>query len=463
MFRLLMCVVALLSTLTLSAGDAGALNGAWRGELKLGISRVPLVFNFSSDASGNTLCSIDSPAQGAKDIQAEVTFISPDSVAVTCRLIGAAYGGAIQPGRIVGRFSQRGYELPLELVPNESVAQRRPQTPVPPFPYTVVDTVFYAPDGVALSGTLTLPVAGGRQKFPAVVMVSGSGPQNRDEEVFEHKPFAVIADFLARNGIASLRYDDRGVGESGGEFGEATTYTFKDDASSAVDFLRSVNGVSRVGVLGHSEGGTIAFMIAADGNADFVVSLAGMAESGKETLLRQNSRALDKMGLAGADKKTALRLIELGFDAVVEQMHSGQRAPIDVDSLVAASGLQAPVAFISSLKGAQSGRSLWLDTMLTLNPRDYIVMVKCPVLAVGGGKDTQVSPDNLTVISECAPQAEILMAPELNHMMQHAVTGDTSEYYSIRETVSPDVLDSIVRFILGHFASEAGRKVDAGD
>lgn len=433
--------------LMVTTGEAYALTGVWRGELNLGQMKLPLVFNFSENASGVTSCTMDSPSQGANGIATEVVICTADSVSLTCNAIGASYSGNISGNIIKGHFKQRGYVFPLDLTPEASIEERRPQTPKPPFPYSVIDTAFTAPDGAVMSATLTMPINAESRKIPAVVMVTGSGPQNRDEELFEHKPFAVIADCLARNGIASLRYDDRGTGKSTGNFLTSTTVTFKDDAVSGIDFLRSIECIGNVGVLGHSEGGTIAFMTGAEGKADFIISLAGMANSGKETLLSQNSHSLDKINLSETDKANSQKLIEMLFDRMIQQAKNGKSSPIDIDALVTESGLKVPPQVVQSLKMSQSTRNSWFDSFLALNPKEFLGNVKCPALAINGDKDMQVSPDNLTAIAEYIPQAKTMLMPGLNHLMQHAVTGEMTEYGDIRETISPDVLDAIVKFI----------------
>lgn len=446
----LICIWAALAIMAAAAPEALALDGSWRGELTLGRTSLPLVFNFSETESGETRCTLDSPAQGAKGIPTEVTYCSADSISLTASSIGASYAGTVTPGSIKGRFSQRGYEFPLDLTPDApeaSEAERRPQTPAPPFPYTATDTAFTARDGAVMSATLTIPLDADSRKIPAVVMVTGSGPQNRDEELFGHRPFAVIADYLARRGIATLRYDDRGTGRSGGDFATATTYTFRDDAAAGIDFLRSVGCIGPTGVLGHSEGGTVAFMLAADGKADFVVSLAGMALPGRETIMRQNRRSLAMSGLSEADMYNSLRMIELIFDAVAEQTERGETAPVDIDTLAAREGVSVPAAIMPQLRQVDRMRSPWLDAFLALDPRLYLAKVKCPVLAVNGDKDTQVSPDNLEVIRGLVPHAEVMPMPGLNHLMQHAATGEVAEYAEISETISPDVLEAVARFI----------------
>lgn len=423
------------------------MTGAWRGELALGQTKLPLVFNFTERADGVTECTMDSPNQGAKGIPVTVALCSADSLSLSCVAIGVSYTGKIMPGEIRGTFMQRGYSFPLNLQPEAPVEERRPQTPKPPYPYTVVDTMFTAPDGAVMGATLTLPPVADITRVPAVVMVTGSGPQNRDEELFDHRPFAVIADCLARNGIASLRYDDRGTGDSGGNFLTATTDTLKNDAANALAFLRTIVPNGKAGVLGHSEGGTIAFMMAADGAPDFIISLAGLAILGKEALMRQNAHVLDLSGITGADKENALKIVDRVFDTMARQHRDGVYTPIDIDSLVAASGVEAPPQIMPSLKMTQKIRTPWIDGLVSLNPREYLVKITCPVLAINGDKDTQVEADNLEVIHSFVPNADTRLMPGLNHLMQHAVTGETAEYGEIRETVAPEVLDLIVNFI----------------
>lgn len=183
-------------------------------------------------------------------------------------------------------------------------------------------------------------------------MVTGSGPQNRDEEMLDHKPFAVIADYLARNGVASIRYDDRGTGKSTGNYLKATTYTFKDDARSGIEFMRTVPGIDKVGVLGHSEGGTIAFMLGEEKVPDFIVSLAGMVIPGKEALMMQNSRLLDKSGVSGKEKENSLALISGLFDMMADQARKGVSEPIDIDALAASVG-DVPEEVVNSIKATQ--------------------------------------------------------------------------------------------------------------
>lgn len=433
------------------AAGAATLTGEWRGELSVGAQKLPLVFNFSKTPGGETLVSLKSPAQSAKGIPAKVDFCSTDSIAISCEYIRATYNGKIYGDeKIDGAFRQAGYSFPLVLSPAAPLSERRPQTPQPPFPYSVTDTMFTAPDGAILAGTLTLPANTKTGKTRAVVMVTGSGPQNRDEELMEHRPFAVIADGLARQGIASFRYDDRGTASSGGDFKTATTFTLKDDAASAVEFLKSMKIFDKVGVIGHSEGGTIAFLLGADDTPDFIVTLAGMAEPGKQLLLRQNRHSLSKTPFEEKDRRNTLRLIELMFDEIELQHAKGVSTTIELDSLACSKKLSIPPEMLLMIKASAGQRNGWFDSFVSLNPEEYLKKITCPVLAINGDKDTQVDADaNLEIIKRNAKDADVRKMTGLNHLLQHAVTGEVDEYTQIKETISPEVLSIIAEWIIG--------------
>ncbi len=425
-------------------GEAAALDGVWRGDLDLGQAKLPLVFNFS-EQGGETLCKLDSPMQGAKGIAAVVTHCSGDSVAVEIRSIGATYRGRVTSDAIRGTFSQRGYSFPLELTPEKPLSERRPQTPRAPFPYQSLDTVFTSADGVKLAGTLVLP--DNWTKGVAVVMVSGSGPQNRDEEMFDHRPFAVIADRLAREGIASLRYDDRGTAQSEGDFKSADIDDFKSDAEAAVKFMRSVGRAGRVGVVGHSEGGTIALMLAADRSADFVVSLAGLAVKGRDMLIAQNSRVLDKLNPSEKQKDDMLKLLSLCFGDIA----AGKAyADIDPDKYVAEYDLDVMPVVLASIKQnvAATSDGSYFRKLVSLDPSEWLPKIRCEVFAVNGSLDTQVdSRSNLAAIRDKVKKARVKEYEGLNHLLQHAATGEMNEYGDIAETISEEVLTDIVAFI----------------
>lgn len=426
-----------------------ALTGKWRGEISLGPTKLPLVFNFSETPDGNTEATMDSPQQNAKGIPLEVRFCSQDSISLECRMIGASYQGRIEDGKIEGTFKQQGFNLPLTLTPEEDLSVRRPQTPQPPFPYIEKDTIFISYDGTELAGTLTLPDATPGKKYPTVVMVTGSGPQNRDEEVFEHRPFAVIADYLARNGIASFRFDDRGIASSKGNYSEATIETFKGDARSAYNFVKGLPETGKTGILGHSEGGTLAIMIAAEDKPDFIISLAGGVIPTKETLLDQNIHLLDQLGISGIQKESSIKLIEKLYEEIINQYKSGVTAPIDIDLICQENSLDVPPIVLESVKQNNVSVNGYFASLISLDPTAALKKVKCPVLAINGTKDTQVNANkNLETFRKNVKNVEIQRMEGLNHLMQHAVTGEISEYNEIRETISPEILSLISSFVL---------------
>ena len=276
---ILFSLICLLSIAT-RAQDSG-LKGAWTGKLNVYGNELTLVFHFNGED-----CTLDSPDQGVKGVPAKLER-TVTGVKVAVPSINASYEGVNMGESIMGTFKQHGQSFPLTIKPG-LLKRNRPQTPAMPYPYQTQEVSFNNGDAI-LKGTLVIPENASRQT-PVLLMVTGSGLQNRDEEIFEHKPFAVIADALARAGIATLRYDDRGFGESTGDVVNCTTEDLKNDAFAGVQLLRS--RFDKVGVIGHSEGGTIALMLAAEKKVDFIVSLAGMAVSGKETLLWQNRLAL---------------------------------------------------------------------------------------------------------------------------------------------------------------------------
>ncbi len=406
-----------------------AQTGVWSGNLEVQGTKLPLVFHFDEGSP-----TMDSPAQNAKGIPIKVSHDADGNVAVTIPLVGASFSGKFENDCITGTFRQNGLSLPLTLTSGEE-KPKRPQTPQPPFPYSEEEVSFSNGDAT-LSGTLTLPPGYGKDT-PVLLMVTGSGLQNRDEEIFDHKPFAVIADALARSGIASLRYDDRGFGASTGDPVNCTTEDLMRDALAGVDLLRG--RFNKVGVLGHSEGGTIALMLAADGKTDFVVSLAGMVVSGKETLLDQNRLALTEAGLPATTVDTYCDLLSKIFDNEA-----------DLETLIDNSDLlPALKQNLHAVVGQM--QSPYMRYFVSLDLRDRLANITCPVLAVNGTRDTQVfSTPNLGALQQglpANPRNSILPFDGLNHLFQHCTTGVTVEYATIEETLSPDILADIISWL----------------
>ena len=417
--------------LCLMASVAKAQKGSWSGELNIQGIKLPLVFNFTDDG-----CTIDSPSQGAKGIKAEKSITPEGKLKVTAGMIGASFEGTMEEQTITGTFTQNGMSLPLTLKPGEQ-KNNRPQTPVPPFPY-ITEEVTFSNGDITLNGTLTLP-EGWDKNTKAVVMVTGSGQQNRDEEIFDHKPFAVIADALARKGIASLRYDDRGWGNKEITFTDFTTDDFKQDAAAGIDLLR--RKFKTVGVIGHSEGGTIALMLASEGKTDFVVSLAGMTISGKQTLLNQNIDALRSIGL---QEETVEKYSEVISD-IFDKVAAGQ----DIDEyLKGAENMENFKPIIDQAKILLT--SPYMRHFITKDIHNSLPNIKCPVLALNGKKDTQVEyKQNLEVLENGLTNCshETVAYDNLNHLFQHCTNGSIVEYHQIEETISQEVLDKIISWI----------------
>ena len=404
-------------------------NGIWSGDLEVQGIKMPIVFHLDDENP-----TLDSPSQGVKGIPIQIKREAPVGITISIPAIGATFSGVSLGDKIMGKFTQSGMTFPLTLLPGEIIA-KRPQTPKPPYPYSQEEVSFTNGDAV-LKGTLTLPEGFGKDT-PVVIMVTGSGLQNRDEEIFDHKPFAVIADALARNGVASLRYDDRGFGESTGDAVNCTTEDLMNDALAGIDLLRQ--RFNKVGVLGHSEGGTISFMLGADNKVDFIVSLAGMIVSGKETLLDQNRYALSQAGYPQQVVDEYCGLLTMVFDG-------------DESILKKIETSNIPTELKQNIQvGLGQLKTPYMQYFLTLDLRERLGKVECPVLALNGTKDTQVFyENNLGALNTGLPSNDtnkIMSLESLNHLFQHCKTGSSLEYSTIEETISPEVLDIITQWI----------------
>ena len=416
--------------IALASLAANAQEGAWNGELNVMGTKLPLVFNFSTEG-----CTMDSPSQGAKGIPAEKTIKDDGTIKITVAMIGATFEGKMDNNEIKGTFIQNGFPIPLTLKPGKPVV-KRPQTPVAPFPYKE-ESISFTNAGYTFNGTLTLP-QNCSETTPVVLMVTGSGQQNRDEELFDHKPFAVIADALARQGIASLRYDDRGWGDKSLDFSQFTTADFLQDAASALPLLRK--RFNKVGVLGHSEGGTIAMMLASEGKADFIVSLAGMAISGKETLVMQNRQAMSALGLP----KDVVDSYCTTISNILDEIAKGKKT-----SEISIDGVPDNLKPILKRELEQTS-SPYIRHFITLDAGKQLSNIKCPVLALNGTKDTQVDcTANTTQLEKCLTNCKhtIKKIDGANHLFQHCTTGSIVEYQQIEETIAPDVLETITKWI----------------
>lgn len=399
----------LMLTISVQVG-AQSLDGTWKGVLTVGPQKLTLILHVSETERSAKL---DVMEQGAKGLPLAVNVMENDSLNVAMTQIGLHYAGRLRNGVIEGTFSQNGFTTQLIFNKGE-VVLKRPQEPKPPFPYRVEEVKFdHKEANVTLAGTLTFPEGYKEgQKVPVVLMVTGSGPQNRDEELMEHKPFLVLADRLARHGIASLRYDDRGTGLSTGDFSSATTAALATDALAGIKYLRGLKKFSCVGILGHSEGGSIAYMLGAGGNADFIVSLAGPACK-VDTLMMLQLNKLSR--LQGAKEDVA---------------HN--------------------VAETRQLLLSQDGGP-WMKAFLNMDFSQFLKSVKCPVMALGGSNDLNVPAEfNMKVLKSKLPSNSkdfIKIYPGLNHLFQHSSTGNPLDYVNIEETMSEEVMNDVCIWI----------------
>jgi pimeloyl-ACP methyl ester carboxylesterase len=432
------------------------IDGAWLGTLDAGAAKLRLLFQITTTPEGLnvTMTSLD---QGGGAIPASTVTRDGAKLTLQFALVGGAFSGTFDKDfkMLEGTWSQGGGTLPLVLKKSDaaaiaSTATKHPQEPKKPYPYRTEDIKYEnKPAGVRLGATLTLPQ--GKGPFPAVVLITGSGPQDRDEAVFGHRPFLVLADYLTRKGIAVLRADDRGVGESTGDFTKATSADFATDTEAGIAYLKTRPEIDshKIGLVGHSEGGLIAPMIAArNHDVAFIVMMAGPGVPGDQVIAEQTRLILEAQGVPheqaekrGADEIETLTLVKQEKDPAVLEKKLRER-------------------FAGKVPEAQIGEAIlkvnspWMRYFVNYDPATSLSKVTCPVLALNGEKDLQVPPkQNLPAVRQALEAAgnkhfEIVELPGLNHLFQTAKTGSPTEYARIEETIAPAALDKIATWIL---------------
>ena len=447
-------------------GDAlFPVEGLWQGAVETHGMRLRFQLHISHDTEGELIAALDSLDQGVTGLPANKVTLQDQVFRFEIPSVAGVYEGTLNPAKnaIAGKWSQTSADnLPLDFKRSDQALElRRPQTPAKPFPYVEEEVTFHGgAEGIELSGTLTLPKGAG--PFPAVLLVAGSGPQDRDASLANHRPFLLIADALTRKGIAVLRYDKRGVGKSTGNPDTATTMDLAADAKAALAFLKSRKEIagSRVGLIGHSEGAIIAPYLAGHSQeVRWLVLLAAPATPGEQTLLHQS----ELIGRAGGLTDEQLEA-SLGFDqaayALVRKEKDTSALAEKLVALVKETGLDAalpPAALETQLRMLSSP---WFRFFLDYDPLPNLKAVTCPVLALYGQKDLQVAPKaNLPLLQKALQEAvnshaETRELPELNHLFQHAYTGTPAEYAAIEETFSPEALTLIVDWVKDHSSSK---------
>ena len=440
------------------------IKGSWSGSMKVGSGELTLVINISTGEKDSLIATIDSPDQGVTGIATSKVAANRDSLIVRSKVLMGSYMGAFDENfsTLKGKWKQSGMTFPLDLHHSfEKYSLKRPQEPKPPFPYLEKEVIIKNEDAkIELAGSLTMPENGG--PFPAVILITGSGAQNRNEELMGHKPFLVLADWLTRNGIAVLRYDDRGYGKSTGPFSTSTTLDFASDVSAPIDFLQNQKEIdpTKIGLAGHSEGGLIAPIVAAERNdVAFLVLLAGPGLTGERILLMQSAIINKNAGLTekevAADNKLRTKIY-----TAVKKNSDNEKASSKIKALFRSEKKKHPdEKGLSQLDESQIAifiqqcTSPWFRTFLVLDPIEFLSKVHCPLLALNGSLDVQVpAKENLEAIEKALifggnSNYTIEEIQGANHLFQHAKTGNIDEYGKIEETLSPEVLEKITTWI----------------
>jgi pimeloyl-ACP methyl ester carboxylesterase len=436
-----------------------SLEGAWLGTIHFGGASLRLVLKIKP-APGGWAATADSIDQHVADIPVESVTLEGDKLKVVLSKVDASYEARLAGDRLAGTFTQHGASLPLDLekTANPPVVRPRPQNPKRPLPYDEIEvSVENTSAGITLACTLTEP--GGKGPFAAVVLATGSGPQNRDEALMGHRPFLVLSDAITRQGVAALRCDDRGVGKSTGVFAKATTFDFADDALAEIRALQARREIdhAHVGVVGHSEGATVAAITAAKSkDVAFIVLLAGPALPGDRIIDSQRAWSERAAGVG----EQAIAAENARWDAAFAIVEA------EKDDAAATRKLRALYDGLPAVERAQIERatsfdalaaellSPWFRAFISLDPRTFLAQVRVPVLALDGSRDSQVPPAaNLPEMRKALARdhdVTVEEMPDLNHLFQTAQTGAVAEYAKIEETISPAVLTLVSDWIARH-------------
>lgn len=422
--------------------EAATVTGSWSGKLTAGFVSLRLVLHVRRLPDGSLAATMDSPDQGQLGLPFDRATLEDGLLTLHSDKLQGGFSGRLKEGALEGEWRQGAFKAPLTLARGEAAALRKPQEPQPPYPYEAVEVSYPNPAGrVSLAGTLTTPR--GKGPFPALLLIAGSGQQDRDSTLFGHKPFKLWADALTRRGFAVLRVDERGLGGSTGDFASATTADLASDVKAGLAFLKSRPGIDagRLGLVGHSEGGLIAAMAGAETpELAFVVLLAAPGLPG-DRIVEEQVRALSRAGGLDAPQVEQAVALQRRLLQVAKSDAPAAEARRDLLRLLVPAGASAEQR-AQGEAAADQLLSPWYRFYLRTDPRPYLAKLSCPVLAVNGERDLQVAaaPNLEAIGAAVGARLTPVALPRLNHLLQTAVTGLPQEYGQLAETIAPEAL-----------------------
>jgi uncharacterized protein len=474
-FRKLCCFCSILFLGVNSS--AQNITGTWQGNLNVQGNQIPVVFHISKDSANKSIASFDSPSQHAFNLPCSEVILKDDSLILMMDIIKGKYAGQLSKDKkqMDGVWFQGAVSLPLLITKTSEIAEvkqhKRPQTPKPPFPYNSNDVVYMnAANSLQYGATFTYPkmdsanLSVKAKTYPAVILITGSGQQDRDETLFDHKPFAIIADYLTRNGFAVLRVDDRGIGKSTGIFAEATTADFATDVEVSLDFLKKQPQVNKekIGLIGHSEGGMIAPIVADERKEiKFIVLLAGPGIPIIDLMDQQIEAVSMSEGSSPTEAKASGQLMHIVWEEAGKNEDSATTVK-NIRMKIKTWSKTLDTATLAKIKGNDTSsvnsqiaqamaalNSKWYKYFISFNPQPYLQKLNCKVLALNGSKDVQVIAEpNLNGIRTSlkkskSPEYEVIEIPGLNHLFQTCIKCSPSEYNDLEESFSPKALEII--------------------
>jgi uncharacterized protein len=451
-----------------------SITGNWAGILTVQATEIPIIFHIKKDSTGKLSATFDSPKQQAYNLACSDVIATGDSVILMMKMINGKYAGLLNAEKkiLTGNWFQNGASFPLSMKKTSDAASakefKRPQTPRPPFNYNSKEVIYFNADkSIQFGGTLTYPLEKISKKYPTVLLITGSGMQDRDETLFEHKPFAVIADYLTKQGIAVLRVDDRSKGSTTGNFENSTSADFAKDVEAGIDYLKTLPNVNaaNIGLIGHSEGGMIAPMVASKRrDVKFIVLLAGPGVPIIDLMEKQSVEVMTAGGITKEQSEQYRPLYKNLMAAVLNEQDTAialkkvtevfndwqnKTSKEVVQKITKVTDEKSKVNFIADFINGM--KSPWFSYFIKFNPADYLSKTNCAVLALNGEKDIQVdAKQNLAGIKSVLPgttNVRIKEIPGLNHLFQHCKTCSMDEYGELEETFAPEVLEIMVQWI----------------